>query len=331
MPLDAAAQAGSGTSLRVALIQQAKALPAAVDASPPAPAWLARTALLLGDAAVASLADRRVLVVGMGGVGSWCAEHLARGGIGHLCIVDGDSVDRSNRNRQLPALISTEGQTKVRVMADRLKDINASLDVAARHLFLPPDAAAADAVVRAGMGGRPFDFVVDAIDSIQPKVELIRAALKHRVRVVSSMGAGGRLDPTRVHVCDLSELKGDAHELSKAAQAAKKNGRRHPNGRVHVQEKLGRLVRRKLEKGFGIDRGVCVVTSSEPQRAAHALTDNKTKNKASYYGTWSCVPAAFGLHAASVVLNGLVGGASAESKAARERRRFAEEAAARHG
>jgi hypothetical protein len=119
--------------LRLALIEQAKALPPACEEgrqrTPPAPVWLQRTALLLGDDAVASLASARVLVVGTGGVGSWCAEFLVRGGIGHIMIIDDDVVDPTNRNRQLPALASTEKRPKVEVLADRLVDINPQLKI----------------------------------------------------------------------------------------------------------------------------------------------------------------------------------------------------------
>lgn len=112
------------------------------------------------------LANARVLLVGLGGVGGYTAEFLARAGIGYLTIVDGDTVDPTNRNRQLVALTSTEGQPKSTVLAERLRDINPSCHVTARQEFVPANSAQVDALV----ASEPFDFVVDAIDSLQPKV-----------------------------------------------------------------------------------------------------------------------------------------------------------------
>ena len=130
------------------------------------PAWLSRSTLLLGEGAMGRLANARVLLVGLGGVGGYTAEFLARAGIGYMTIVDGDTVDQTNRNRQLVALTSTEGQPKSTVLAERLRDINPSCHVTARQEFVPADPAQVDALV----ASEPFDFVVDAIDSLQPKV-----------------------------------------------------------------------------------------------------------------------------------------------------------------
>lgn len=213
-----------------------KAYPASTG---PTPAWLSRTTLLLGDDCMAKLANARVLVVGLGGVGGYTAEFLVRGGVGHITVVDGDTVDPTNRNRQLIALASTEGQEKSAVLAQRLRDINPDVDVTARQEFVPADSAAVDALV----ASEPFDFVVDAIDSLQPKVELIRAALKHRVRVVSSMGAGGRVDPGKVVVTDLSLMQWDRE----AIRTAKRAGNKAAAGPI-CHEKLGRTVRKMLEE-----------------------------------------------------------------------------------
>ena len=225
----------------------------------------------------------------------------------------------------------------------------------------------------AGMSGLPFHYVVDAIDTITPKVELIRAALKHRVRVVSSMvrlvfsfsqrngtscclsssfsvsfcffcfcgqGAGGRLDPSKVVVVDLSQLHCDRRSLTKAvhnAKAAAKHSRRSAHGtwepqqheKLCAHDKLGSVVRKKLAKDYGIEGGVTVVTSTESPRKAFDINPGKAKNKASFYGTLSVCPAQFGLHAASAVLNGLLAGQD-ECKEARELRAAAEVAAACH-
>ena len=223
----------------------------------------------------------------------------------------------------------------------------------------------------AGMSGRPFHYVVDAIDSITPKVELIRAALKHHVRVVSSMvrlsgsaffdrganvffllsrsssvvlpceqGAGGRLDPSKVVVVDLSQLHCDRRSLTKAvhnAKAAAKNSHQsvrstweqQQHEQLCAHDKLGSVVRKKLAKDYGIESGVTVITSTESPRKAFDINPGKAKNKASFYGTLSVCPAQFGLHAASAVLNGLLSGRD-ESKETRQLRTAAEVAAARH-
>ena len=223
---------------------------------------------------MAKLAAARVLVVGLGGVGSWAAEFLVRGGVGHMTIIDDDVVDPTNRNRQLPALSSTHGMPKTDVMAARLRDINPMVKVVSLREFVPADPAAVDGLISRGMGpGKPFDFVIDAIDSLQPKVELIRASLKHRVRIVSSMGAGGRLDPGSVLTADLSQLQWDRETI----RASNKAG-----GNVVVaHEKLGTYVRKKLAKDYGIVGGVLVVTSSEMPRKAFEL--------GSHYARFACV------------------------------------------
>ena len=317
-------EARGGVAAPHGVVPTEKAYPASTG---PTPAWLSRTTLLLGEESMGKLADARVLVVGLGGVGGYTAEFLVRGGVGHITVVDGDTVDPTNRNRQLIALASTEGQEKSAALAQRLRDINPDVDVTALQQFVPADPAAVDALV----ASQPFDFVVDAIDSLQPKVELIRAALKHRVRVVSSMGAGGRVDPSKVIVTDLSLMQWDRE----AIRTAKRAGNRANAGPI-PHEKLGAAVRKMLEKQYGIVGGVTIVTSEEiPKMGAFALTPDKTKHKASFYGTCSFIPAAFGLHAAAVVLNALGpadGGAKKNVQTKKERalRKAAEQAAAKH-
>ena len=298
--------------------QPAGQRPSAAATPGRSPHWQSRTTLLLGEEAMARLARSRVLLVGLGGVGGYVAEFLVRGGVGHLTIVDGDAVDPTNRNRQLVALRSTEGQPKSAVLADRLRDINPEAQVTPRHEFVPADPAAVDALVASDS----FDFVVDCIDSLQPKVELIRAALKHRVRVVSSMGAGGRLDPAAVIVADLSQMQWERA----AIRTAKRAGNRKAAGPV-AHEKLGGHVRKRLSSQYGIEGGVTVVTSEEVPRKAFELTPDKSKHKASYYGTWACLPAAFGLHAASVVLRALSVEGGGMNKKQRQLRKAAEYAA----
>ena len=155
-----------------------------------------RTEQLLGSAAVDRLRASRVALFGLGGVGSFTAEALARAGVGHLLLVDGDTVAPSNLNRQLVALHSTLGQPKADVMAARIRDISPDIRVDARHAFYLPENA--DAFDFAG-----FDYVIDAVDTVAAKVELAVRAHTAGVPLVSCMGAGNRLDPARFEVADL--------------------------------------------------------------------------------------------------------------------------------
>lgn len=159
-----------------------------------------RTALLLGEAGVQKLQRARVAVFGLGGVGSWCAEALARAGVGALTLVDKDVVETSNINRQLVALSSTAGKAKAEVMAARVADINPACRAEARVMFYLPETA--DAI---DLGG--FDFLADCIDNVTAKVHLICAAEAAGVSVISAMGAGNKLDGGRFRVSDLSQTQ----------------------------------------------------------------------------------------------------------------------------
>lgn len=237
----------------------------------PAPHWLQRTELLVGNDGLESLKNLRVMVIGLGGVGSFAAEFLARAGIGNLTIVDGDTVDLTNTNRQLPALHSTVGTAKTKVMADRIRDINPDINLTVVEQFLTPD----DVKV---LITKDFDYVFDCIDSIQPKQYIIVQCKQKGVRVVSSMGAGGRLDPSKVQVSDISQT---------------------------FNCPFAQQVRKGLKRK-GVYRGVTVVFSSEPVfRENCMLTEGRYKK--SFYGTISYIPALFGLHMASVVVREAVG------------------------
>ena len=202
--------------------------------------WKQRTELLLGSGGVATLSRSRVLVVGVGGVGAYAVEMLARAGVGKLDIVDGDNVGVTNVNRQLPALHSTVGQPKVEVMCRRIADINPEAEVKAINCFITEDS------VRMLLDGGNYDFVVDAIDSVAPKVALIKHCLASGLRIISSMGAGGRIDASKVRYADLWETYNDG---------------------------LAKVVRTRL-KAEGIRRKLPVVWSEEmPEKAAVMLTD----------------------------------------------------------
>ena len=233
--------------------------------------WLSRTSLLIGESALLSLTQKHVLIVGMGGVGSFAAEFIARSGIGEMTIIDGDVVDPTNRNRQLPALSTNHGVAKVEIMADRIRAINPEIKLHTICEFVNPERVASFFTVQP-------DFIIDAIDSITPKITFIRAAYERKIPLVSSMGAGAKVDPTRLRVADISETY-----QCPFAQQIRKNLRNH-----------------------GIYKGVTVVFSDElPIKESLMLTDGKNFKK-SAYGTISYMPATFGAVTASVAIRALM-------------------------
>lgn len=234
--------------------------------------WLERTELLIKEEGLEKLRDANLLVVGLGGVGSFAAEFLARAGVGKMTIVDGDTVDLTNINRQLPALHSTLGKSKVDMVGDRLLDINPDLKLTRLNQFLNPEDMAAIFEVES------FDYVLDCIDSVSPKVTLILNARRRKVKVVSCMGAGGKMDPSKVLVRDI-----------------------HKTQSCH----LAKQVRKRLKKE-GIDKGVRCVFSTEIQNENSLKLTDGTNFKKSFYGTISYIPAIFGLYAAAEVINYLI-------------------------
>ena len=173
-------------------------------------AFFSRSEALLGGAAMARLADAHVLVVGVGGVGSWCAEALVRTGLGRITLMDDDVVVESNVNRQCPATALTVGRPKVEAMAERLRAINPNCEVTALcQRFASWTSLASGASETSGTSCSSFDLVVDAIDSVDCKAELILEATEAGVPVVSSMGAALRLDPTQVTVTRFEKVAGD--------------------------------------------------------------------------------------------------------------------------
>lgn len=234
------------------------------------PAWMERTEWMLGPEKLNRLMEARVLVVGLGGVGAYAAEMLARSGIGHLTLVDADEVSVSNINRQLIALHSTIGQPKTQVLGARLLDISPELDLSLRQEYLTGDASGL-------LLDEGFDYVVDAIDTLSPKVDLIRNVLARNIPLVSSMGAGAKTDPTLLEIKDISK----SHHCP-----------------------LAHMLRKKLHK-IGIRRGFRVVFSPEPVREGSMVLCEET-NKKSNVGTISYMPALFGCYCASVVIRDLL-------------------------
>ncbi len=234
--------------------------------------WLSRSELLLGREALGRLGNSRVLVAGLGGVGAYAAEMICRAGVGHLTIVDGDTVHESNRNRQLPALVSTGGKLKARVMGERLRDINPSVSLTIIEEFIRDERMAE--ILDMG-----FDYVVDAIDTLSPKVFLIWHSVQRNYPLVSSMGAGGKYDPTSVAIADISQTTGCT---------------------------LARILRKRLHR-LGVREGFTAVYSPEPVDKSRILEVKDERNKASVVGTVSYMPAAFGIACASVVIRDLAG------------------------
>jgi len=230
-----------------------------------------RTRILVGDAGVARLRGARILVAGLGGVGSFAAEALARAGVGHLTLADPDRVSPSNLNRQLLALGSTLGRAKVEVMGERVLDINPACRLTLVERFL--SAAEMPELVAGG-----FDQVVDAIDSLSSKVALIAACSGAGVPVASSMGAGGRLDPTRIRGGDLMDSRGCP---------------------------LASVVRQRLRRR-GIGRGVLAVWSEEPPMPPLPPEPTGRGRPRAINGTLSYLPALFGLTLAGLVIQRLL-------------------------
>lgn len=230
--------------------------------------WNTRTELLLGKERMEYLQNAHVLVVGLGGVGAYAAEQICRAGIGKMTIVDADTVNESNLNRQLPALHSTLGQPKADVMARRLRDINPALQLTVLPEFLRDERT--EEVLTAA----PYQFVVDAIDSLSPKVFLLYHAFTRHIPVVSSMGAGAKTDPAQVRIADISQTQ---------------------------QCALARAVRKRL-RGMGIQKGIPAVFSTETARPEAVIETDNELCKRTTTGTVSYMPALFGCYLASYVI-----------------------------
>ena len=230
--------------------------------------WCERTELMFGSSDLEKLKSANILIVGVGGVGAYAAKMLVRAGVGNITIVDADKVSLSNCNRQLVALHSTVGKSKVDVLAERLSDINPELKINKIEAFIK------DEFTVELLADNNFSFIVDAIDTLAPKVFLLAEAVKRGIPVVSSMGSGGKLNPAMVKIDDIS--KSDYC-------------------------KLARMVRKRLHR-LGIRKGITVVYSAEvvpPERIIETVGE---QNKKSNVGTVSYMPAIFGCYIASYVI-----------------------------
>ncbi len=233
--------------------------------------FLERTNLLLGEDKLSQIVGANVLVVGLGGVGGYAAEMVARAGVGKMTIVDSDVVATSNCNRQLIALHSNIGEYKADLFEQRLKDINPAIEITVVKSFI--DEENVDQL----LDSAKFDYVVDAIDTLTPKVALICGCLDRGYRLVSSMGAGSKTDPTQVEIKDISKT----HHCP-----------------------LAHMLRKRLHK-VGVRKGFAAVFSAEQPREGSMILVNE-RNKKSNVGTISYMPSVFGMAVASVVLRGLI-------------------------
>lgn len=233
--------------------------------------WNTRTELLLGAERMEYLSHCHVLIVGLGGVGAYAAEQICRAGIGHMTIVDADIVNESNINRQLPALHSTVGMPKAEVVGNRLLDINPRLKLTVLNEFLR------DERTEEVLSAQKYDFIVDAIDSLSPKVFLLYYAHRHEIPIVSSMGAGAKMDPAQVKIAD----------ISKSFNCA-----------------LAKAVRKRL-RAMGLNKGIPVVFSTEIANPEAIIEVTNEQCKRSTAGTVSYMPAIFGCYLASYVIRNI--------------------------
>lgn len=233
--------------------------------------WKSRTTLLLGEDRMNYLSGCHVLVVGLGGVGAYAAEQLCRAGIGKMTIVDADTVNESNLNRQLPALRSTIGRPKAEVVAQRLLDINPELELTVHNEFIR------DERTEAILDETNYQFVVDAIDSLSPKVFLLYHALRRQIPVVSSMGAGAKTDPSQVRIADISKTQNCA---------------------------LAKAVRKRL-RTLGVNKGIDAVFSTEMANPDAVIEVDDEQCKRTTTGTISYMPALFGCFLSAHVLRNI--------------------------
>jgi tRNA A37 threonylcarbamoyladenosine dehydratase len=233
--------------------------------------WKCRTELLLGGKQLGLMNKAHILIAGLGGVGGFAAEQLCRAGIGKLTLVDNDVVQPSNRNRQLAALLSTQGQLKIDAIANRLLDINPKITLEKVSVYLNENTIPE-------LLSKRYDFIIDAIDTLTPKVILIKTAFETGQKIISSMGSGGKTDPAQVRIDDIH----NSHHC-----------------------KFAYMVRKYLHK-YGITEGIPVVYSPEPVKKEVVVETDGSNNKRSIVGTISYMPAIFGCYCAAEAIREII-------------------------
>ena len=234
--------------------------------------WQERTELLLKADNLAKLQNANILIVGLGGVGAYAAEMICRAGIGSMHIIDADTIHPSNRNRQLLALKSTNGISKARLMQQRLLDINPELNLISEEIFLKEN-------LISQLLDNDYDYIIDAIDSLAPKIDLIATALERNTPIISSMGSGGKTNPSLIRIADFSETYND-----KLAKMLRK-----------------RMHKRNIYSGFKV-----VFTPEKTNPNAVKFVENE-QNKKTTVGTISYMPAMFGSFMAAEVIRSIAG------------------------
>lgn len=234
--------------------------------------WMQRTELMVGEAGINKLKNATVLIVGLGGVGGMAAEMICRAGVGKITIIDRDTVGLTNLNRQIVALQSTLNRAKADVLSERLLQINPDLQLKVIPEWLD------ESNTKQILDEAEYDFVVDAIDTLSPKVFLIKECVERGIKIVSSMGSGGKMDPSKIKMSDISESNYCA---------------------------LARAVRKRLTK-YGITKGLPVVFSVEPVDKSVVILTEDEQYKRSTTGTISYMPAIFGCYIASHVVREIV-------------------------
>jgi len=231
--------------------------------------WLERSELLVGSEKLNKLANAHVMIVGLGGIGSFAGEFIARAGVGTLTLIDGDVFDPTNKNRQLTALDSTIGRNKAVVLGERIKDINPEIKLNIIEEFVLPER------VWELLAEYKPDYVMDCIDSVSPKLAWLLACKRLKIKIISHLGAGGKSDSSTVKVVNLA----DTHNC-----------------------KLGAHIKKRMKRQGASLRGIKAVFSSELQDKKSLKMTDGTKFKKSFYGTISYMPALFGLHGAAEVI-----------------------------
>ncbi len=229
--------------------------------------WNSRTELLIGKENIEKLKAKHVLIAGLGGVGGYVAEMLARAGIGELTIIDSDVVSITNINRQIIASTKTIDLSKIELFSLRLQEINPKIKLNCKNLYLKDELI--DNVL-----SHKYDYVVDAIDTLTPKINFIETALKYNLKLISSLGAGAKLDPSKVQISDISKSYND---------------------------NLAKILRKRLHR-IGIRTGFKVVFSSENVIKTAIVEVENEQNKKSKIGSISYMPAIFGIYIASEII-----------------------------
>jgi len=232
--------------------------------------WKTRTKLLLEDEAINKLSKTKILVIGLGGVGAYAAEMLCRAGIGNLHIIDNDTISASNINRQLLALKSSIGKSKVQLMKARLLDINPELKLKTEEVYITYD-------ILNDILDKDYDYIIDAIDTIAPKIGILEYAINTNIPIISSMGSGGKTNPALIQIADFSETYND---------------------------RLARAIRKRLHKR-GINNGFKVVFSPEQINPLALKIIENESNKKNTVGTISYMPAIFGSFMAAEVIRSI--------------------------